>query len=109
MHKYIDFEVKYVIKYQCIRPIFTLRGYIYKWKFNSMYTFVLQTTNVLCFLWYELAKHPDKQHKLQEEIATLNDNSGITKETLLNMPYLKACVKEIMRLDIKYYVKHFSI
>lgn len=58
---------------------------------------VESTTNVLCFLWYELAKNPDKQHKLQEEIATLNDNSGITKETLLNMPYLKACVKEIMR------------
>lgn len=58
---------------------------------------VESTTNVLCFLWYELAKNQEKQRKLQEEIATLSVNNEITKDSLTQMPYLKACVKEIMR------------
>lgn len=46
-----------------------------------------------------LAKNPDKQSKLYQEIVSvLKQNELPTSSTLGNMPYLKACVKETLRL-----------
>ncbi|XP_061169532.1 probable cytochrome P450 12d1 distal, mitochondrial [Saccostrea echinata] len=59
---------------------------------------VESTSNVLSFLWFELARNTDKQQKLHEEILSVCGNNGVTKESLTRMPYLKACVKEVMRL-----------
>lgn len=59
---------------------------------------VESTSSVLTFLWYELARNPEKQKILQQEITSVCGNADITKESLSEMPYLKACIKEILRL-----------
>ncbi|GFR96411.1 cytochrome P450 10-like [Elysia marginata] len=50
-------------------------------------------------LFYNLARNPDKQEKLYEEIqATVEQDQPITKDALAQMPYLRACLKESFRL-----------
>lgn len=50
---------------------------------------------------YHLAKNPEKQAKLREEIlAKLPDKSStLTPQNMANMPYLRACIKEAARLN----------
>lgn len=50
---------------------------------------------------YHLGQNQDKQAKLTEEIFKMvpNIDSPLTEETLNNMPYFKACLKESMRLQ----------
>ena len=52
------------------------------------------------FVIYYLAKNPDKQHKLRQEIRQFfpTSETAITPDILSQMPYMKACVKEGMRL-----------
>uniref|UniRef100_A0A182Q9W0 Cytochrome P450 n=1 Tax=Anopheles farauti TaxID=69004 RepID=A0A182Q9W0_9DIPT len=49
---------------------------------------------------YCLAKHPEKQAKLREELRTIlpNKDSPLTAENMKNLPYLRACIKEGLRL-----------
>ena len=49
---------------------------------------------------YCLAKNPDKQAKLREELISLlpEKNTPLTVEKMKNMPYLRACIKEGLRL-----------
>ncbi|GFN79526.1 cytochrome p450 10-like [Plakobranchus ocellatus] len=50
-------------------------------------------------LFYNLAKNPDKQEKLYEEIhSRIGSDLSLTKDALAQMPYLKACLKESFRL-----------
>lgn len=56
------------------------------------------TSNTLTFLWFELAKNQDKQEKLYKEISSMCGNGDVTKEALANMSYLKACMRETMRI-----------
>lgn len=56
------------------------------------------TSNTLSLLWFELAKNQDKQEKLYKEISSVCGNGDVTKEALANMSYLKACVRETMRI-----------
>lgn len=48
----------------------------------------------------QLSQNPDKQDKLYEELlkALPAHNSPITPETLENLPFLKACIKEALRM-----------
>jgi len=48
---------------------------------------------------YYLAKNPDKQQKLFEEIQryVTDKDQVITSDTLNQVKYLKACIKESMR------------
>lgn len=48
-----------------------------------------------------LAKNPDKQDKLRQEIMTIlpNVDSMLTSESLNNLPYFRACIKESMRIQ----------
>lgn len=57
-------------------------------------------TNCEAFLLYFLAKSPRVQKMLYEEIISVipNPETPITQESLRNMPYLKACLKESLRL-----------
>ncbi|XP_037955886.1 cytochrome P450 CYP12A2-like [Teleopsis dalmanni] len=47
-----------------------------------------------------LAKNPEKQKKLREEILSIlpEKNSELTVENMKNLPYLRACIKESLRL-----------
>ncbi|XP_037945860.1 probable cytochrome P450 12a4, mitochondrial [Teleopsis dalmanni] len=47
-----------------------------------------------------LAKNPEKQEKLREEILKIlpDKTSDFTDTSLKNMPYLRACIKESLRL-----------
>lgn len=51
------------------------------------------------FLYY-LAKNPEKQEKLRDEVKTLplDENGKLTPSSFLKAPYLRACLKEVMRL-----------
>ncbi|CAH1248617.1 CYP27A1 [Branchiostoma lanceolatum] len=57
------------------------------------------TANTLAFNLYSLAKHPDAQQKLYEEImAVVPPGQPIDDKVLNKMPYLRAVFKETFRL-----------
>lgn len=49
---------------------------------------------------YCLAMNPDKQAKLREELRTIlpHKDSRLTADNMRNMPYLRACIKEGLRM-----------
>ncbi|XP_053641436.2 probable cytochrome P450 49a1 [Cherax quadricarinatus] len=53
------------------------------------------------FTLYYLARHPDKQARLQEELdQVLGDGSQpLTSHQMARLTYLKACVKETLRMQ----------
>jgi hypothetical protein len=53
------------------------------------------------FVIYYLAKNPDKQEKLRQEIRMFfpDKSTRITPDVLTKMSYMRACVKEAMRLS----------
>uniref|UniRef100_A0A673UUW9 Cytochrome P450 family 24 subfamily A member 1 n=1 Tax=Suricata suricatta TaxID=37032 RepID=A0A673UUW9_SURSU len=57
------------------------------------------TANSLMWILYNLSRNPHVQQKLLQEIqSVLPENQMPRAEDLRNMPYLKACLKESMRL-----------
>ncbi|XP_069112979.1 probable cytochrome P450 49a1 isoform X1 [Argopecten irradians] len=57
------------------------------------------TANAMTFLFYFLAKHQDKQQKLYEELVDIiPENGEISEEIIEMLSYLKACLKESLRL-----------
>lgn len=51
-------------------------------------------------LLYHLAENPSKQEKLREEVMRIlpNVDSKLTTTSLNSVPYMRACIKESMRL-----------
>lgn len=51
-------------------------------------------------LLYYLAKNQDKQEKLRAEVFEIptDENGRLTPNSFRNIPYLRACIKESMRL-----------
>lgn len=49
---------------------------------------------------YMLAKNPDKQKRLREEVMRIlpEKDSILTAESLNNIPYMRACLKEVNRM-----------
>lgn len=49
---------------------------------------------------YLLARHPEKQEKLRKELKEImpDKNSVLTGDNMKNMPYLRAVIKETLRL-----------
>ena len=63
----------------------------------------LQTSHTTSFLLYFLAKNPEKQEKLRNEILSVVGPKGsrFKFQKLDELRYLKACVKESLRLESK--------
>lgn len=57
------------------------------------------TSTVLAGLLLNLAKNPAKQELLREEVLKImpTKNSPLTVQSIRNMPYLRACIKESLR------------
>ncbi|CAH0560806.1 unnamed protein product [Brassicogethes aeneus] len=53
------------------------------------------TVHTVAFMFYHLAKSPRCQQKLYEEIC---EKKTLTKDDVKNMPYMQACIKEVLRL-----------
>ena len=57
------------------------------------------TSNTMQWILYMMAKNPDKQEILRQEVlSVLGNNTTATPTTLAEMPYLKAWVRETLRL-----------
>ncbi|CAD7090146.1 unnamed protein product [Hermetia illucens] len=58
------------------------------------------TSSAITSLLYLLAKNPDKQENLRQEIMTKlpNKDSSLTAESMKHFPYLRACLKESLRV-----------
>lgn len=59
------------------------------------------TSNTSATVMYELAKNPDKQRKLQQELDRVlpDPREPVTASKLEEMRYLRACIKEAMRVS----------
>jgi cytochrome P450 family 12 len=57
------------------------------------------TANTLSFLFYFLAKNPDKQEILRKEVLSVVGSRGapVAVQTLNELRYLKASIKESFR------------
>ena len=59
---------------------------------------MMQTSNTILWLLYNLARFPDVQEKLYQEVEGVMGKDGdVTAENLAKLPYLKACLKDSMR------------
>ncbi len=56
------------------------------------------TANALSFALFFLAKHPNSQDKVYQEIKTLDFESGEYMQLLRQLPFTKQCIEEAMRL-----------
>ena len=58
------------------------------------------TSHTTSFLLYYLAKNPDKQERLRQEVLSVVGPKGttVTASALNDLHYLKACIKESLRL-----------
>jgi cytochrome P450 family 12 len=65
-----------------------------------MFTLTLQTASGVAFIFYLLAKNPDKQDKLRSEVLTIlpEKDSRLVSENMKNLPYLRAVIKESFRM-----------
>lgn len=51
----------------------------------------------MSFFFYEMAKNPHIQRKVQMEITRFSNSGNLTYESLLEMKYLDCCINETMR------------
>ncbi|KAG4080699.1 hypothetical protein HA402_013229 [Bradysia odoriphaga] len=67
---------------------------------DTMLAGIDTTSAAASLLLYNLATHQNVQDKLREEVMTLlpNADEALTPESLNNLPYMRACLKESMRL-----------
>lgn len=59
----------------------------------------MQTTSTFSAILLSLAQHPEKQAKLRAEIRSIlpEKDTPLTVESMKNLPYLRACIKESLR------------
>ncbi|MCF6347390.1 MAG: cytochrome P450 [Flavobacteriaceae bacterium] len=56
------------------------------------------TSNALSFMLLLLAKHPDIQEKIYQELSNINIHNGDIMQYVLQLQYTKQCIEETMRL-----------
>uniref|UniRef100_A0A182Q8U9 Cytochrome P450 n=1 Tax=Anopheles farauti TaxID=69004 RepID=A0A182Q8U9_9DIPT len=72
----------------------------YTMSMDSLFAGIDTTSSGVTGLLYLLAKNPAKQEKLRAELRTImpDKKTPLTPESMHNMPYLRACIKEGLRL-----------
>ncbi|XP_055698585.1 probable cytochrome P450 12a4, mitochondrial [Phlebotomus papatasi] len=67
---------------------------------DALFAGVDSTSTATFSVLYVLAKNPEKQDKLRQELMKIlpEKTSPLTVENMSNMPYLRACIKEALRL-----------
>ncbi|ALC41760.1 Cyp12e1 [Drosophila busckii] len=75
------------------------RKYAVVMALDMLYGGVDSTTSTFSAILLALAKHPEKQAKLRAEIRSVlpQKDSPVTVESMRNLPYLRACIKESLR------------
>uniref|UniRef100_A0A182MJR4 Cytochrome P450 n=1 Tax=Anopheles culicifacies TaxID=139723 RepID=A0A182MJR4_9DIPT len=68
--------------------------------FDMLMAGIDTTSSSTVGLLYCLAKNPQKQARLREELKAIlpHKDSALTAENMRNLPYLRACIKEGLRL-----------
>jgi cytochrome P450 family 49 subfamily A len=68
--------------------------------FSHFFSIHAQTSVAISSTMYQLSQNQDKQEKLYDELKNLlpNKDTPITPATLENMPFLRACIKETLRM-----------
>nr|XP_019551560.2 LOW QUALITY PROTEIN: cytochrome P450 CYP12A2-like [Aedes albopictus] len=68
--------------------------------FDMVLAGVDTTTSAIVGILFCLAKYPEKQTKLREELRSIlpKKDSPLTPDSMHNLPYLRACIKEGIRL-----------
>lgn len=72
-------------------------------RFSNLVNFVIASAPTLAkvqaYVTYALAKNPDKQRKMQKELDEyIPNNTTVTTDNLRGLKYLRACIKETLRL-----------
>lgn len=68
---------------------------------RNFFFFSNKTSAALVSCLYHLAQNPDKQDRLRQEVLKHlpTKSSNLTPESLNNMPYTRAVLKEAMRIS----------
>lgn len=68
---------------------------------KTLILYILQTSASLVSCLYHLAKNPDKQEILRKEVLKVlpEQNTKLTNESLNSLPYMRACLKEALRMN----------
>ena len=56
------------------------------------------TSNALSIILHQLAKHPEAQAKLRQEILDAQNGGDLSYDHLIDLPYLDAVCRETLRL-----------
>ena len=56
------------------------------------------SSNTLAWAFYLLQKHPEVEHRLREEIATVLGTEAVGMDDLPKLPYLRAVIQETLRM-----------
>lgn len=57
----------------------------------------MQTSNAVASILYQLSLRPAVQERLHDEIHNVLQDKPMKPGDINQMPYLKACVKEVLR------------
>ena len=67
------------------------------------------TSNALSIILHQLAKHPEAQAKLRQEILDAQNGGDLSYDHLIDLPYLDAVCRETLRVYVPHTFFHPSL
>lgn len=68
------------------------------WMEILLFSFCLQTSHAVTFMLHELAKYPNVQEKLHQEVISVLGRKGLPSDKdMQSLPYVTACMREALR------------